>query len=202
MQISSNTNYYTPNFKQVNLVQVSKKAFKNPEKFFECSDTFSRTLGKLVNQVELTSLQETLAKCGYSQPIKFLSIIESPGFLNIKNFLEKSGGKSLEWLKSITGINFPTALAEDYHSFIVLTKNEIYHYYQNLGYGNEVDCINRAHKATLYETENAIPKAHVKFAEFMDENFKKVIDNKPIKKFKIESLDELENIVKNLDIIY
>ena len=204
MQISSNINYYkTPNFKQVSLIKVSKKAFQQPERFFECADIFDQALGKLLNQVELTSMQKSLALSGISQPVKFISVLESPGLAHLKTFLKRKGEKSLEWLKNVTGMDIPNPLSEDYHSFFVLFNGDEHAYLTKLGYGGIAECINKAYEATKYDiSEEAIPRGYVKLSEFINEKFNQIINKKPIEEFKIESLDELENITKKLDVRY
>jgi hypothetical protein len=42
----SNSKQSLPNFKAVNIVQVPKKVFKNPENLKECSNTFKLALAK------------------------------------------------------------------------------------------------------------------------------------------------------------
>lgn len=201
MQISSNTNYKTPNFKQVSLIKVAKKAFKNPENYLECEDIFDRAMGKLLNQVELTSMQKSLALSGILQPIKFISVLESPGLAHLKTFLKRKGEKSLEWLKNTTGMNIPNPLSKDYHSFFVLFNGDQHAYLNKLGYGGIADCINKAYEDTKYDmSEEAIPKGYVKLSEFINEKFNQIINKKPIQEFKIESLDELKNITEKLDV--
>ena len=48
--------------------------------------------------------------------------------------------------------------------------------------------------------ESGLAKAYAMMSEFMDEKFTKLLDNEPVKEFKIQSLDELGKFVNDLDI--
>ena len=201
MQINSINYNNSPQFKQINRIKVPKNIFHNCEKHFECLEIFDKKLGELVGEKPLTSLQKTLAKDGYVQPIKFLSIIESPGFVNILDFMEKKGFKNLGWLENFTGLKMNKPLSEEHHSFYVLTDADITNYFIHLGSKAEWDCFFKGYYAIKNDNgENAVAKGYVLMAKFLDEIFEKLINNKPIKEFEIKSFEDLNSLIKKLNI--
>ena len=192
----------SPNFKSVSIVQVSKKAFANPENFKACSKSFGKALdtatgdkltGFFGNIIALFTPK--LHKTGYH--------LEYPSYFAAKTLMSKYNiNYSMHWLKQNTGLPIKEAVDNDYHSFYVFTKEHKDRY---------VDAFHGTMKKILSNAKEAINKysgdktmatiyANLKTDISIDKAIDEMAAEAPVKKFKLDSLDEIKNIVKDLDV--
>ena len=204
MKIQSTPNYNakTPNFKAVSIVQIPRKAFKNPENYKECSKIFANKLDKLVGD-RLTGRLGAILALFTTKPHKTASFLENTALLNAKAVLDKNNIKySVNWLEQNTGLAIPKALDENFHSFYVYTKDDI---------GKVMSAVKQATKnlwSNMKEARMKYPQdskmthvyASTKYGVQAEALRQEIFKDTPVQKFKIEKLDELENIVKDLDV--
>ena len=204
MKIQSTPNYNakTPNFKAVSIVQIPRKAFKNPENYKECSKIFANKLDKLVGD-RLTGRLGAILALFTTKPHKTAIFLENTALLNAKAVLDKNNIKySVNWLEQNTGLAIPKALDENFHSFYVYTKDDI---------GKVMSAVKQATKnlwSNMKEARMKYPQdskmthvyASTKYGVQAEALRQEIFKDTPVQKFKIENLDELENIVKDLDV--
>lgn len=189
-----------PNFKGVSIVQVPRKVFNNPENLIECTKVFDKKISKFTNnnlQVLFAKLQALLTL----KPSKMV-FLESPSYNLTKTAMQKNDiNYSKSWVIRNTGLPIKDALSEDMHSFYIFTKE----------HKNEfMKSFNRTMK-NLYKTSleadrkySGDPKmanvyTQAKMGVEIDSDIAKVIGETPVKQIKVESLDEIKNIIKDLD---
>lgn len=192
----------SPNFKSVSIVQVSKKAFANPENFKACSKSFGKALDTATGD-RLTGLLANLVALFTAKPCKTGFHLESPSYISAKKLMDKYGiNYSMSWLKQNTGLPIKEAVDNDYHSFYVFTKEHK---------GRYVDAFHGTMKKILSNAKEAINKysgdktmatiyANLKTDISIDKAIDEMAAEAPVKKFKLDSLDEIKNIVKDLDV--
>ena len=184
-------NQNSPSFGQVNLVRVSKNAFKNPEKHMQCSADFVQGINKAKGNL-----------IGYI-----------PGGAYIQQFLYKLGKKN----KSATALlgfneNMPikATLENDYHSFAFFTgkDNDIYTDLYKNNKKQVIKDVNDTLKNAKYTDINGNEfKPNFKqlfkirlslIMKKLSEIHQKAFDNADVKEFRINNLDELKSIVEKL----
>ena len=94
MQIQSNPNYdaKSPNFKAVSIVQIPRKAFKNPENYKECSRIFADKLDTLVGD-RLTGRLGAILAFFTTKPHKTASFLENSALLSAKAAMDRNNIK-------------------------------------------------------------------------------------------------------------
>ena len=204
MQIQSTPNYNakSPNFKAVSIVQIPRKAFKNPENYKECRKIFANKLDKLVGD-RLTGRLGAILALFTTKPHKTANLLENYALLNARVAMDINNMKySINWLEQNTGLAIPKALDENFHSFYVYTKDDI---------GKVMSTVKQATKNLWSNTKEAITKypkdkrmtniyAATKIGVQAEALRQEIFKDTPVQKFKIENLDELKNIVKDLDV--
>ena len=181
----------SPSFGQVNLIRISKKAFKNPEKGMQCSKEFINGINKAKGNI-LGSL---------------------PGGFYIQQLLYKFGKKN----KSATALlgnhnNMPikASLEEGYHSFAFFTgnDNDVYTDLYKKNKKQIIKDVNNNLKNAKY-TDNDGNEFKPNFKQFfqirlgliikkISEIQQKAFEDADIKEFRINNLDELKSIVEKL----
>ncbi|MBQ8635208.1 hypothetical protein IJ425_03550 [bacterium] len=191
-----------PSFKQISVVQISKKAFANPEKLSECHELFSDKLAKIA--IKEPTKTDLLTKLGLKRPpLKFLSTVEFPSFTMGKSLTEQYH-YSLDWFRQNSGYNFKNAINPDAHTFIIFTKED------------QPEMLNftspRTSRKLMNEARIEIQQREEKgeqiceftlaglFAKKLDELMSNILNKRKIESFKLENLDELEGIADKLDI--
>lgn len=207
MQISTPPKSYQPNFGQVNLIQIPKKAFQNPENFRMCSKEFSKAVDKTTGSgFILGRLMEnllTLLGLGGKRTCKTYTQLESRSYSMCESLLNKMG-YSLEWLEQNTGTKLKKPLNKDMHSFYLLTNE---HKDGMLPYVK----VSNTFKLMMPHLKEGVLKhpsdnqmstlyATAKVGEKMDKQFEEVIAGSKIHEFKLENLGELKNIADKLGV--
>lgn len=202
MKISPINQNRQPSFKQISIVQISKKAFKNPDKVLECHETFSDALAKIaIKEPEKVDL---LTKLGLKMPpMKFMSTVEYPSH-TMGRSLTIQYPYSLNWFRQNSGYNFKNPMNPEAHSFIVFTKKD------------QSDMMKFASRKTtgklMQEAKAEINQREQKgeiisefaltglFAKKLDDMMSGILEKKEVKNFQIDSLDKLEELAEKLDI--
>lgn len=204
MQIQSTPNYNakTPNFKAVSIVQIPRKAFKNPENYKECSKIFANKLDTLVGD-RFTGRLGTILAFFTTKPHKTASFLENTALLNARAAMERNNvNYSVNWLEQNTGLAIPKALDENFHSFYVYTKDDI---------GKIMGIVKQELKNLYTYAKEALAKypkdkkmaniyTTAKYGVNVEALSQEAFKGTPVQKFKIENLDELKNIVKDLGV--
>lgn len=207
MQISNQPRNYQPNFRQVNLVQVPKKVFQNPERLKECSVLFSKALDKASGtEFCLGRFVENLIALfgfGSKKVSKMYSQLEHQSYTICKPLVDKYG-YSMQWLGQNTGTKLANAIDKDMHSFYVLTgehKDKACDKVKMSAWVNEVLRYSKE-GAVKHSGDEAMTKlyAYAKIGDDLDQKFNQIIEGSDIHKFKVENLDELKGIVDKLGI--
>ena len=198
-----NMNGNQPNFGQVNIVRVSKKAFQNPKDYKECNRVFSIEVSSAIGDLQgrLAALL-ALFGIGGKNIHKAYTILESPGYAYIEGVMKKQTIPSRHWLSLHT--DFPVNIPADdgYHKFFVLTGEDKDNALKivNTNYlfkiFKSVSNASKGHK----EKVNRDPRAkdrlyiHTGVAYELDTDFNKIIENGELHEFKIDDLGEIANI--------
>jgi hypothetical protein len=208
MQINANCNYNNTNFKAKSLVQIPRKVFSNPENIAECSRVFSEKVRQISGEKVKGALGALLAMF-FPKLVKSLTVLEGFSHGYTKEAMESNNiAYTLDWFKQNTGLDIPTKpLNEDLHSFYVYTKKDK---------GKALKSVKEAIKNTkLYITEGinkytddktldydaalvsayTIAKMGVETDRLLNEYTKET----PLKTFRLESVEELDKIAKELD---
>ncbi len=129
MKISPIKNNQSVNFGSVNLVQVSKSAFKNLENLSAVDDVFSKYVNAASGEKD-GILSKLLLKLRLRKnATKSLFFLETPSFSMIDGFCKKNHIPNQFWLGKRFGIGVIEPKDPDFHTFYVLTgedKNKLW----------------------------------------------------------------------------
>lgn len=210
MKISPINNNKQVNFGSVNLVQVSKSAFKNLENLSAVDDVFS----KYVNAASGENggiLSKLFLKLGIrKKATKSLFFLETPSFSMIDGFCKKNHIPNQFWLAKRFGIGIIEPKDRNFHSFYVLTgedKNKLW----DMAFGSE--------NSKFSDKVNEIVSKRREFA-YSDKKYLDCTDGKdffeieqrivadslvmptippPENIFRINKLSELPDVLKQID---
>lgn len=208
MQIITSHNYNNTNFKAKSLVQIPRKVFANPENIAECSHVFSEKVRQISGEKTRGIFGALLAML-FPRLVKSVNVLESFSHGYVQEAMVSNNiTYPITWFKQNTGLDIPTeTLDENLHSFYVYTKNDK---------SNALKAVKEAIKNTkLYITEGVnkytddktldydatlvsaytIAKMGVETDRLLNEYTK----DTPLKTFRLESIDELDKITKELD---
>lgn len=222
MNITPMQNNRQTNFGSLNLVQVKKTAFKNPEDLIGCTKVFDKSLAK-VNKEFIAKLpmpvRIIMHLIGVSNPItRAIVDLESPLYPIIKKRCQKMGNNAPFWYESQFGIKVPEPLDKDYHSFWVLTKENKDDYNSfSKGKGNGQfkpqvkEALNKDYPLTKARqniarlsdiTNNLVLFTLLKgneVAEKQIKTFNETTQNGVVNKFVINDLSEVPEMCKKID---
>ncbi|MBR2430248.1 hypothetical protein IKB17_02140 [bacterium] len=202
----NNYNNYSPNFKQVNLVKIKKSAFANPNNLHECQFRLDSVLKSFSKSKIGNKLLQILTFIGLGNlATKFVSILENPGFINIQEVLEKQKFcASIDWLRLNTQTEIPDVIDPNAHSFYVLTGKDKNDYMAELNMKNLFKIIDEVREISAEKTfsdqDIAECFAVAKTCNLFNNRFNESIKDKPVKTFELESLEQLNEIAKDLKI--
>lgn len=207
MQISTPPKSYQPNFGQVNLIQIPKKVFYNPENFRMCSKEFSKAVDKTTGSGFIFGrLMEnllTLLGLGGKRTSKIYTQLESRSYALCESLLNKMG-YSLEWLEQNTGTKLKKPLNKDMHSFYLLTNEHKDGMLSYVKVGNTFKLMMPHLKEGVlkHPSDNQMSTlyAAAKVGEKLDKQFEEVIAGSKIHEFKLENLGELKEIADKLGV--
>lgn len=208
-QKNPNQQNYQPKFGQVYLIQVSKKAFSNPQNLDYVRDVFCNSVSKITKEMPF-SLSNALAKLGVSRKSqKTFSFLESPTYPQIKKDLQESQAPSIHWFNFHIGNTVKEPLDQNYHSFYMLTKDDKNGLIDSFSPKNIKITWARLHsfmenaKSSIYQglsNENILHSQkkdlywiHAEFDKILAKNVKE-----PEKTFRINNLSELTEIFKEI----
>lgn len=202
---------YSPNFKGVNLVQVSKKAFLNPKDTQGCFDTFAKTIEGAMGIKKASSIS--------NKAVKTVMYPENPSYSFVKGVLQKFNldNYSVDWFAKNTGTNIKGEIKPDFNSYFVLTGkekdavNEIFSP-QNSTKAYIQASADFSHEGGLNEVQTkalqrfaqdgdskglknkTIMILYAKMAEIIDAQTQAAIKGAPSKNFQVHTLDEIQKI--------
>lgn len=183
MRINPTQNNNQINFKSVNLIQVSKKAFKSPDDVLDVYNTFQKALNSATNDFP-TKIGAFFSLIGVGKYInKTANFFEKPNYLNILREAKMLGFNSLPSLKPIS---------EDSHSFYVFTKEQ-----------KDALC-------DIFTLENLIKDApsvvssskeliSIRVNNYYTKKINEITKNEPLNMFEINDLSELPGLFKKID---
>ena len=193
---------YNPNFKGINIVQIPRKAFKHPENYKECSKLFGKILDR-ASREKLRGKLGSIIAVFVPKASKTVSVLETPSYAHAKTAMRKTGNNySIAWLRQNTGLPVKDSMDNNYHSFYVLTKEHKAGYMDIFKQGLK-NLMHFATEGVLKYPENKKMSslyAQTKFGVEADKAFDKLVAETQVKEFKLQNLDEIKNIVKDLDI--
>lgn len=210
MKISFSANYTSqnqqPNFKSANIIQISKKAFQNPDNLVEVSNTFAKKVNEITGEVHNNFMDSMLGKFGLKGLFnKTAGYLEQPRYLEmIKRAKEE--GADLFWLSKNAEIPIKTPPCEDKHSFYVFTKGEKDKFVFakkisrncEASYINAYACVNKVLSEDIAELRDPDKKL-LRENQNLLELIESFMTNKQIDTFSIDDLSELPKIFKQID---
>lgn len=203
MQISPTCSTINTNFKAVNIVQIPKKAFSNPENLENCKKEFSKALDCATMNRTNGILGTIKNLFNNIKPSNTKSYLEKPTYYYAKNAMQKNNiNYSLSWLSQHTGVPIAENLENGMHSFYVVTKDNMIDFLNAYTppIKNVSELLKEALKKHPLDSKLADVCARVKIANLIERNFDRLIEYKGIPIIKIETLDDLPKIVKDLDV--
>ena len=205
MQISSNSNRQANNvkFKAVNLVQIPKAAFTEPDNTLKCALEFNDILSHVTKDPLGNSALGQAISYATTKLHKTATVLEKFSHFTAKTSSEIVGKESsVSKLREKTGLPIADAVDETKHSFYVFTKEhkdkcaEIQR--------NSLTNLQEAARESQEKYPNDIAMqdiyAYAKVGVEADKQMEEIISNTPIKKIEIDSLFDIASITKDLDI--
>ena len=193
-------------FKGVNLIQVSKKAFINPEEAEECALHFSDEVNKITKEWP-DGVTDLFAKFGLWKLVtKTFSYLEQPLYINLLDIAKENHAR-ISWLEGRSKIPIKPPLSEDYHSFFLYTKshkNSAADIFDPRNFNKFSDVVQKEGEKLIDENPEraAVIGSEVwvetKMNDLFIKEFEKATQGEPVKQFKIEDLSQLPNIFKQI----
>lgn len=213
--LQRNTNN-SPNFKGVNLVQVSKKAFSDPKNTQECFDAFAKTIEGAMGVKKTNSVLKS------NKALKTVMYPENPSYSFVKGILQKFhlDNCSVSWFAKNTGTNIKGEMHPDFNSYFVLTGKEKDAFNEIFSPQNSTKAYMQAsadfsRNGGLNETQiKALQQLaqdgdreglnnkttmilYAKMAEIIDSEAQSAIKGAPFKNFQVHTLDEIQKITSD-----
>jgi len=190
-------NNQQPNFTQINLVQVSKNAFKNPEDLYAVNKTFQDMANEAAGEIN-GGLSSILTLFGLGKKVnKTLDILEHPGYMSITKKINK--------INRAIGLQIKKPINEDYHSFFVYTKEHKDAVFEALSPKNQINSLKQARAEAVIaarQGENITPLSlwvQVKANDISLNKLETATAGEPINKYVINDLKEIPDIFKKID---
>lgn len=201
MNITPYQNNNQLNFGSVNLIQVSKKAFKNPDNAKAAAIEFTKKANKATGENILSGLL-TLMGIG-KKHTKHISYLEQPGHTVIEESLRKNGNYSINWLSQNTDIPIKKSLSSEHHSFTILTKEHKDKASPILGLKNTMKIVKQTLKEGKKFSKNQKDMEDLwlsaRLNQIYNEQLEPIIKNEPVNKFVIDDLRDLPKVFEKID---
>ncbi|MFA7657848.1 MAG: hypothetical protein WCY19_00270 [Candidatus Gastranaerophilaceae bacterium] len=205
MNVTPVQNNNQASFGSVNLVQVSRKAFKNPEDLVAVSKQFNNATIKVTNEVN-SKLGTVLSLCGLGKKFnKTVVYLEQPGYANIAEELKKIGGYSTSWLSRNTGIPIAEPLSQSHHSFTVLTKEQKDGASHLLFAKNIFALTKKVINEGLQKVSSGEKSkvegtwAAARLNQLLSEQLNPILEGQPVHKFVIDDLSQLPKVFEQIE---
>lgn len=203
MRIKPITLQNIPKFKSINLVQIPKKAFSNPEDKLECRDEFDSIFKYYISDTKEPTLFERVKKFLKTDKPKASYVMEKPSYYAASIAMKQNNLRySLSWLRRNSGLPISEPIDENYYSFFVYTKDDALRAQKmvkkNLGnFGQyKVEGLERYGDRKDIANVYAEAKVGVDIERDNDELIKSI----GIRKFRVKSFAGLGDIIKDLNI--
>ena len=112
-----------PTFGKFSIVKIKKDALPTRESLIAVEDIFEREFNKAITKKGVFS--NAIKKMFAIKSKDYVYFLEQPNYAALMDKLKDFGGYSLEWLHMHTGVPIVKPMEEDYHSFVVLTEDEL-----------------------------------------------------------------------------
>lgn len=192
-----------PKFKSINIIQVSKEAFKNPDDLFGVQDQFFKEISKKTKELP-DFLINLLNAIGLGKKAnKFIGLFEQPLYIPIANETKEKGLSSIYWFAQKAEIPIKGPLSSSHHSFWLYTKEHK---------DAAVDALSKSRQKQIQkmieqEEEQSFLDNNPHSTEWnlarenqlLLEEVEKVNANQPIRTFKIENFSELPKVFEEID---
>lgn len=196
------TQKQSPSFTAVNLVQVSKKAFAHPENLTECYDLFGKSIDILTKD-KLTGFWGNLIALFTPKNAKTAITAENYSYSLSKRGMEEWNlPYCLNWVRQNTGLPIKEPLDNEYHSFYVYTKEhkvDVAQIFKDL-FKKMFSYSREAVKKYPRDLQMVKIYSMAKCGVDADAAIEKLTADTPVNKFKINSLAELKDIIKDFDV--
>lgn len=193
MTVSIRQQNNQPSFKAVNIVQISKKAFSNPEDLSQVSKVFSRiSRTTLKTQGKLSKVFKALLGIK-NKARKTFSYFEQPDYISVAKTAKKNK-TSIHWLGQYSGIDIALPSSPDHHSFYVLTGEHKDKALELLSAKNFMGILKASQKAQsdlVKQGKNVFLVTDVVHNNELVKKFNPIIGSEPANKVQINSLDDL-----------
>lgn len=205
MRVTFNQNNIQPNFQSVNLVQVSKRAFRSPDNLSSVYIDYLRANNKAAGEIGPWS-STLLAWLGWAKDqriIKTVAFLESPFHILLKWYCKKCHTSDLTHLGQRFGVELRDAVDPNYHSFYVLThedKNNV----ADVFIGKKPKDMKAKIQAQIAQRRGNVTSLDSLY-DLQAETYAR-LDNlamesikKPEKVFRIDDLSQLPDVFKQID---
>lgn len=206
MNITPVQNNNQTSFGSVNLVQVSKKAFRNPDDLKLAYKEFNKAVNKTTREVNdvIGTIFNLIGK-GQKTNKTVTYLEESPAYFGIVEQLKKSGGYSTSWLSQNTGIPIAEPLSPNHHSFTILTKEQkdeasplfssknIFSLMKKI-INEGIQKVKSGEKSTIESTWTS-----AKMNQILAEQIKPVTEGQSVHKFVIDDLSQLPKVFEQIE---
>jgi len=206
MDVSCKQNNNCRNFRSVNIIQVSKNAFKNTENAAAVSKSFIKASNKAAGEIH-PGLSSILSLFGFGKKAnKTLTYLEQPGYVRVTKAVKRFGENFVNAISRKTGVSSARPLMEDYHTFVVLTGEHKDKAISLASAKSNLSLINEISKGAAEKRVNGqLAKNEqeawiaLKSNELLNNRINSIIAGEDIHTFKINDLSELPETYKKID---
>lgn len=204
MNISTCQNNNRTSFGSVNLIQVSKKAFRTSEDSRATRKEFNTAVKTITGEAN-NKLGKILRLFGFGNNNKTVNFLEYHGYERIVEELKKIGDYSLSWFSQHKGLPIAGPLHQDYHSFTVLTKehknaaNPLFSLKNMFQLGKNVHADAKARLRNGEKVKIDSTWSLIRTSQLFSEQIRAITDGEPVHKFVIDDLSELPKVFEQID---
>lgn len=187
-------------FGSVNLIQVSKKAFRNPDDASDVFEEFNKVVNRTTGEVgDFVGRIFNLVGKGHITNKTFTYFEESPAYYKVMETLQQNRRYSISWLSQNIGIPIAEPLSPAYHSFTILTKEQkdkaspLYSAKNLLAMTKKI--LNERTPDVISSGIWGLARMNQIFAEQLSP----IIASKPVHKFVIDDLSQLPKVFEQID---
>jgi len=187
-----------PTFGKFSIIKVHKNAFCNQQTFMSIEDAFEQRFNKALSKKD--KINSLFNKMFSKNSAPYVFFLEQPNFAFLMDKLKEFGGYSLEWLHMHTGVPIYRPLDEDYHSFFVLTEDELD--VQKILKENVDDIVQETTLYKEYRTsqgelyDELTKEAFIN--HYMTSLFMSMIQDVPADVYKIEDFSDIKQVAEQI----
>lgn len=206
MNITPVQNSNKASFGSVNLIQVSKTAFKHPDDLNLAYKEFNTAVNTTTGEVnDLIGTIFNLIGMGKKTNKTITYLEQSPAYFLLGKEMKKSGYTKVSWMSKETGIPIAEPLSPDHHSFTILTKEQKDKASPFASAVNRILQYKRIIDETVAITKQG--KGHIvdsmwttaKINQLATEQMRPVLRGQPVNKFVIDDLSQLPTVFEKIE---